>query len=143
MAKQGGCICRNVRFILEGDPVVKALCHCTDCRKITGKQALSPCSTYSTNVLYPDGQFKVTQGTPKQYSKIADSGKRIVIYFCGDCGSSMWRETESSPGIKVVAVGTLDDFDALEQAKPVAELFAPSRPSWIPAVEGAEQRQAM
>lgn len=52
----------------------KALCHCADCRKISG-------STYSTNAIFPSTQFKVTQGTPKQHSKTADSGNVITSHF--------------------------------------------------------------
>lgn len=90
MAQAGGCICGNVRYTVEGEPVMKvghpmpghwhrltpkqALCHCTDCRKITG-------STYSTNAVYPGSAFKVTQGTPKEHGKKSDTGTTVVSHF--------------------------------------------------------------
>jgi len=37
----------------------------------------------------------------------------------------------------------MDDVDALDQAKPGAELFAPERVSWVKEVEGAEQKKGM
>lgn len=37
----------------------------------------------------------------------------------------------------------MDDVDALNQAKPGAELFAPQRVGWVGAVEGAEQKEGM
>ena len=55
----------------------------------------------------------------------------------------MWRETGSFPGMKVIKAGTLDDADALDKAKPVAELFAPERVSWVPEVAGAGQAKTM
>ena len=55
----------------------------------------------------------------------------------------MWRETPSFPGMKVIKVGTMDDIDALDKAKPAVELFAPQRVSWVPEVEGTTQAKAM
>ncbi|KAJ4295627.1 hypothetical protein N0V90_007640 [Kalmusia sp. IMI 367209] len=136
MAQQGGCMCGNVRYTVEGEPAGKALCHCKDCRKITG-------STYSTNAIFPDGQFKLAQGTPKQHVKTADTGNTITSFFCGDCGSTMWRETATFKGAKIVKVGTIDDANALADAKPAIELFAPQRVPWVQAVSGAEQKDAM
>jgi hypothetical protein len=50
------------------------LCHCKDCRKITG-------STYSTNAIYPESAFKLTSGKPKEHSTKADSGNHITSSF--------------------------------------------------------------
>ncbi|KAF2260586.1 hypothetical protein CC78DRAFT_24682 [Lojkania enalia] len=136
MAQQGGCMCGNVRYSVEGEPAMKALCHCTDCRKITG-------STYSTNALFPEEGFKVLQGTTKQHSKVADGGNTITSHFCGDCGSTMWREGPTFKGLKVIKVGTLDDPDALTKAKPDAELFTSTRVEWVSEVPNAKQLLAM
>ena len=82
-------------------------------------------STYSTNIIVPGDNFKTT-GSLKTYAKKADSGNTVTSYFCGDCGSTLYRDGASFPdGAKVVKVGILDDSDALEKAKPQAELFAP------------------
>lgn len=115
---------------------MKALCHCTDCKKITG-------STYSTNAVYPEAGFKVLKGTAKQHTVTADSGNKITSHFCGDCGSTMWRDGATFNGLKVLKVGTLDDTEALANAKPGAELFAPARVSWVTAVENAKQAERM
>lgn len=114
----------------------KALCHCLDCRKIGG-------STYSTNIAVPEDGFEITSGTPKTYSKTADGGNTIISHFCGDCGSTMWRDGASFPGLKIIKVGVLDDIHALEEAKPAVELYTPSRVNWVPAIPGAEQKQGM
>ncbi|KAJ4359805.1 uncharacterized protein N0V89_000361 [Didymosphaeria variabile] len=126
MAHQGGCMCGNVRYSVEGEPA----------GKITG-------STYSTNAIFPSNQFKLTQGTPKQHSKTADSGKTITSHFCGDCGSTLFRETGSFEGAKIVKIGTLDDANALSDLKPAIELFAPTRIPWVQAVAGAQQKDTM
>ncbi|KAK7179984.1 hypothetical protein DPSP01_009848 [Paraphaeosphaeria sporulosa] len=136
MAQQGGCMCGNIRYSVEGEPVSKALCHCADCRKITG-------STYSTNAIFPSKQFNLTRGTPKQHSKTADTGNKITSHFCGDCGSTLFRETSAFEGAKIVKIGTLDDANALSDLKPGVELFAKNRIPWVEAVAGAQQKDAM
>ena len=96
----------------------QALCHCLDCKKMSG-------SAYSTNVVAPGEGFKVTSGKPKTWTKKADSGVDVTTSFCGDCGTNMWRETPT--------------FGDLNDAKPDVELYAPQRASWSPALPGAIQ----
>lgn len=83
----------------------------------------------------------MTKGTPKSFSKTADSGKTITSFLCGDCGSTLWRETESLAGTKIIKAGILDGDASLEGAKPLFETFVVNRVSWLPAVTGAEQHQ--
>ncbi|KAF1989756.1 hypothetical protein K402DRAFT_263143 [Aulographum hederae CBS 113979] len=132
----GGCFCGKVRISYTGEPALKALCHCLDCRKITG-------STYSTNLAIPEDNFKLNSGTPKTISKTADTGKTITSHFCGDCGTTLWRDTETMAGLKVVKAGTMDDPKSLGDTQPGVELFVPERVSWVNGIEGAEQRNSM
>ncbi|KAL8920769.1 MAG: hypothetical protein Q9208_006099 [Pyrenodesmia sp. 3 TL-2023] len=133
---EGGCLCGAVRIRYTGEVQAKVLCHCTDCRKITG-------STYSTNVIVPGDGFSVTNGTPKTYTKRADSGKTMTSHFCGDCGSTLWRGGETFGDARIVRVGVMDDAGVLNDAQPAVELYAVDRVQWVPPVAGAEQKQAM
>ncbi|KAB8221957.1 hypothetical protein BDV33DRAFT_229847 [Aspergillus novoparasiticus] len=74
----GGCFCGNIRVEYNGEPIISALCHCYDCRKLTGTLF-----TYSFVVHKAD--LKIT-GSPKEVAKRADSGNHIKNYFCSDCG---------------------------------------------------------
>jgi hypothetical protein len=116
--------------------MLQAICHCLDCRKIHG-------TTYSTNLGVSEGSFRLEQGTPKTYSKVADSGNTVTSNFCGDCGTTVWREGESFPGLKVIKAGVLDDVDALDKARPGLELFVPRRVSWVPELANVEQKRTM
>ncbi|KAJ0108070.1 glutathione-dependent formaldehyde-activating [Diaporthe amygdali] len=131
---EGGCVCGAVRVKSTGEIKAKALCHCLDCRKTTG-------SIFSTNIIVAGDGFSLIKGTPKQFAKTAKSGKTITSFFCGDCGSTIWRETETYGDSKIIKVGTMDG-DALEDAKPAAELFVGNRPSWLPPIAGAQQNEA-
>jgi len=133
---EGGCACGASRFKYEGDIQGKALCHCRDCQKITG-------STYSTNIIVPGDGFEVLSGSPKTWSKKADSGNEITSHFCGECGSTLWRDGETFGPSKVVKVGVMDDPKAIEDAKPGIELYVPERISWVSGIGGAEQLKAM
>ena len=80
----GKCLCGSASVSYTGEPKLKALCHCTDCQKITG-------SAFSTNFLIPEENFKVESGNLKEYEKTGFSGKPIISYFCPDCGTTLYR----------------------------------------------------
>ncbi|KAF2003661.1 hypothetical protein P154DRAFT_486304 [Amniculicola lignicola CBS 123094] len=136
MAQEGGCLCGAIRYSVEGKPEIKALCHCLDCRKISG-------GTYSTNAVYPEAAFKILQGIPKQFAKTANSENKMTSFFCGDCGSTMWRQTKAFEKGLIIKVGTLDHVDALSNAEPEVELFSPRRVAWVNAIPKAFQAQNM
>jgi hypothetical protein len=149
---QGGCVCGAVRIESTGEVTAKvsklqrihqpsskiaetiqSLCFCLDCRKTTG-------SVFSTNVLVEGDGFSLTKGKPKEFKTTARSGKTITSFFCGDCGTTIWRETETYGTNKIIKAGTLDG-DSLEDAKPLAELFVGNRPSWLSAIPGTAQNE--
>jgi hypothetical protein len=111
---------------------VQILCHCTDCKKISG-------GNYSSNILVPEGEFQLVQGTPKSISKIADSGETMTSYFCGDCGTTLYRETKTYGPNKIIKTGILDNASDFEARTPAAEIFTESRPEWVTEIPGASQ----
>ncbi|KAI1265416.1 Mss4-like protein [Xylariaceae sp. FL1019] len=132
----GGCFCGKVRYTYEGDALGKAICHCKDCHKISG-------STYSTNIIVSGDGFKVTSGTPKEYTVKGVSGREITSHFCGDCGSTLFRSGEAFGPNKCIKVGTIDDPQAFEKAKPGVELFTSDRVSWVPETPDTKQLPGM
>ena len=90
-----------------------------------------------------DKTFKLVEGTPKEYTKIADSGNPITSHFCGDCGSTLWRDGPSFPGEKVIKIGVVDDIEVLHSVTPAVELFPHERASWQPKMEGTVQMPDM
>ena len=113
------------------------------CRLTANTPLCSTGSTYSTNIIVPGDKFEVTGGKPKTFSKKADGGNEITSHFCGDCGSTMWREGKTFGTSKVIKVGSLDDPKAFDDAKPAIELYAPERISWVQSVGEAAQKQGM
>jgi hypothetical protein len=103
MAITGGCHCGAIRYELQGEAITHALCHCTDCRRCAG----APMVGWT---MYPEGQLKVTKGTPKIY-RSSENGRR---QFCPDCGSGLfYTNAVVLPGIVDVQSGTYDNPDAV------------------------------
>lgn len=91
----------------------------------------------------PGDGFSLIKGKPKEITVKADSGKSITSYFCGDCGSTLWRQGDTFGDARIIKVGIMDDPKVLEDAQPGVELYAAERVSWQGAVPGAGQKKAM
>jgi len=39
--RSGGCLCGKVRYTVRGEPYKSGLCHCTECRQVTGSAFLA------------------------------------------------------------------------------------------------------
>jgi hypothetical protein len=99
MKLEGGCYCGAVRYVAEGDPMLKAQCHCRECQYITG-------GAPNMFMLMPPDGFKYTKGAPKQFSR-SDLEKPVTREFCAECGTHM--VTRPQRPVVVIKVGSLDD----------------------------------
>ncbi len=79
MKLEGGCYCGKVRYVAEGEPMMKAQCHCRECQYITGG---SP----NMFLLMPPDGFSYTKGTPKQFAR-SDLERAVTREFCAECGT--------------------------------------------------------
>ncbi|KAF7872225.1 hypothetical protein EAF04_003150 [Stromatinia cepivora] len=125
----GGCFCDAIRISFTGEPDAHLLCHCNDCRKISG-------ASYSDNIVLHEGQFKLESGKPKTITKTADSGKKITSHFCGDCGTTLYRTGESFVNQVVLKAGVLDDQNWANENVPKGELYAGKRVKWFSGIPG-------
>lgn len=116
----GSCLCGAIRFSIEAPVSELRACHCRNCQKASGAGG-------SVNAVLPSGAFRITQGTPKRYSARADSGRVLNRYFCGDCGSPIYSQRETTPETVVVRAGLLDDAGEM---KIVAHIWTNSARAW-------------
>jgi hypothetical protein len=100
MKLEGGCYCGNVRYVAEGEPMLKAQCHCRECQYISGG---SP----NMFMLMPEGGFRYTKGAPKQFKR-SDLENPVAREFCGECGTHLISRRPGLPAA-IIKVGTLDD----------------------------------
>jgi hypothetical protein len=100
MKLEGGCYCGKVRYVAEGDPIMKAQCHCRECQYITGGAA-------NMFMVMPLGGFKYTLGEPKQFTR-DDLENPVTREFCSECGTHLLTRRPGLPAA-IIKVGTLDD----------------------------------
>ena len=100
MKLEGGCYCGALRYAAEGNPMMKAQCHCRECQYITGG---------SPNVFLamPIAGFSYTKGTPKTFAR-SDLERPVTREFCANCGTHVVTRPQGFPAV-ILKVGTLDD----------------------------------
>src|ERR1700690_3440615 len=81
MKLEGGCYCGEVRYVAEGEPMMKAQCHCGECQYIPGGSA-------NMFMLMPIAGFSYTKGTPKPFTR-SDLENAVTREFCPDCGTHL------------------------------------------------------
>jgi hypothetical protein len=99
---QGGCLCGDVRYRVEGKPIVCLACHCTFCQRLTS-------SAYSSVAYFKDTQVTIA-GDIKEYEHRSDeTGRATVLKFCPRCGVTVAHVAQARPGWIGVEIGTLHD----------------------------------
>jgi hypothetical protein len=99
MKLEGRCYCGEVRYVAEGEALMKAQCHCRECQYITG-------GAPNMFMAVPVDGFSYTKGAPKKFSR-SDLEKPVTREFCGECGTHLI--TRPQRPVVIVKVGTLDD----------------------------------
>ncbi len=125
MTMTGGCLCGQVRYVAEAEPLLTAVCHCRNCQRQAG-------SAFSVVVAVPTAAVSVT-GTLKTYDDIADSGGRLFRRFCPDCGSPIFSVMAAQPGLTIIKAGSLDDASGLQ---PQLQVWCKSAQPWAAAIAG-------
>ena len=122
MANQysGGCLCGAIRYTI-GAPIAELrACHCTNCQKASGAGG-------SVNAAVKASDFRLDKGQPKKFAGVADSGRTLNRFFCGDCGSPIYSQRETTPETVVVRAGLLDNAGEM---KIVANIWTRSARPW-------------
>ena len=116
----GGCLCGNIRYTCEAEPMMMAICHCKNCQKQTS-------TSFSILVAVPKGALNI-EGELSAYNDQGSSGQAVIRKFCGKCGSPILSDVAALPTMDFLKAGTLDDTSWL---KPEAQLWCDSAQSWL------------
>ncbi|WP_159812136.1 GFA family protein [Pseudomonas sp. 18058] len=117
----GSCLCGNVQYSTLAAPLVTAVCHCTDCQKQSG-------SAFSINVVVPAEGFEVEGLSLSSFASDGGSGMPVRRFFCGACGSALYSEVATMPGLFVIKAGTLSDPSVVQ---PAMHLWCRSAQPWV------------
>jgi hypothetical protein len=130
MGITGGCYCKALRYIVEGEPIASLQCHCRECQYITGGNP-------NVIMVMPFDGFQFTQGKPESFTR-SDLERPVTRYFCGTCGTGIGTRSPLRPNAIILKVGTFDDPSIF---RPGAAIFTIDRqpfhhiPKDIPAFE--------
>lgn len=91
----GSCACGTIRFQVTGKPGGPSVCHCSQCRKMSGH------AWSSAHVLKPDLQID----GPVKWLRLSDSAERGI---CPDCGAFLFWVGRDEPDYISFALGAID-----------------------------------
>jgi hypothetical protein len=122
----GGCHCGRISFRATVDPLMVAICHCTDCQTLSG-------SPYRAMVSAAADQFEI-DGEPRVYVKTAASGRKRAQAFCPDCGSPIYAADPVSPKTFAIRLGGIRQRRLL--GPPVRQIWCASALEWASDISG-------
>jgi hypothetical protein len=100
---QGGCLCGQLRYEVNAQPLRVTMCHCKFCQRATG-------GAYLVEPVFDAKNFAVIAGVEKTYTHLSEgSGKEVYIHFCDNCGTKLFLTFERFEGFVGVYAGTFDD----------------------------------
>jgi len=114
---EGGCQCGAVRYIINGDPIITAICHCTTCRRANA----APTVAWA---MYQLDQVKFGTNQLKSYA----ASEEVKRGFCPKCGTQISFEADYIPGLIDITVGSFDDP---EMVKPSMHYWHSKHLSWV------------
>lgn len=85
--RTGGCQCGAVRYEVPDEPHALFACHCLECQKQSA-------SAHGISYIVRRSDLRLTRGKPSSWVRAADSGNRLRCWFCPDCGSRLFHESE-------------------------------------------------
>ena len=115
----GGCQCGAVRWRASAAPR-SAVCHCENCRRAAGAQAVAWW-------IVPAEAFAFTDGKPATYTTAA-GGRRS---FCGLCGSQLTYVGQGRDHEVDITAGSADDPGLFP---PTGDSCIDERVPWVPLV---------
>lgn len=118
---RGGCQCGKIRYELRAEPLTLYACHCTECQKQSA-------SAFGMSMPVPRESVRILQGELKQWSRSSASGREVICFFCGECGTRLFHQPTRNPHITNIKPGTLDDTRWL---RPIGNLWTRSAQPWI------------
>jgi hypothetical protein len=120
MTKVAHCCCGSLRAEVVGEPAIVAACHCTQCQRRTG-------SAFGVSTYFPKEEVR-TKGPSKVYVRGSDSGRKIEIHFCPDCGSAVFWHPEFRPDLIGIAFGAFADPS---MPWPALSVWETTRHPWV------------
>ena len=119
------CQCGQLRVTTVGEPEIVIACSCLACQRRTG-------SPFGTGAYFKKEAVSA-EGAAREYTRVADSGLRVSIRFCPECGTSVYWHAALRPEHYGVAIGC---FGEPGFASPARVVWDESRHPWVGFPDG-------
>ena len=96
----GRCLCGEINYSTDAEPLFTGNCHCKDCQRSSG-------SAFIPAMLFPETSVSIN-GEAKYFESASDSGSVHRRGFCQHCGSQLFAKFSAMPGMLGIKAGTLD-----------------------------------
>lgn len=123
--QEGGCRCGKIRFRINAEPFVTAVCHCRGCQKMSA-------SAFSTTLTLPADALEILQGEPVIGGLHGDEARH---HHCDWCKSWLFTRLPPEYGAINVRATMLDDASGFV---PFIETYTSEQLPW--AQTGAAHR---
>ena len=119
---EGGCLCGEVRYRIQGEPLASGTCQCRTCRKASAAAIVPWLHLDAAN-------FSFIAGKPVDFK----SSPAVTRTFCGRCGTPLtYWTTNYGPTIDVTT-GSLDDPEVFP---PIAHVWTSHKLGWVKFADG-------
>lgn len=123
----GSCLCKGIKFKIQGDFENFYLCHCRYCKKDTG-------SAHAANLFSTKAKIEWIKKETEIRSYQHPNSNHVKA-FCTNCGSAL-PNLQMEGALLVVPAGCLDN--ELEMS-PDAHIFLSSKADWEDSLEGIDK----
>ena len=113
------CLCGEVSFTFQFDPMMHFQCHCSVCQKRFG-------STLNALAM-PEDELEI-DGPVSIYTTEGGSGNKMHYGACSKCSTSIWNKPEVLGGLGYLPAGLLA---GQIEFRPTVELWSGGRPKWM------------
>ena len=100
--RQASCACGQLQVVTDGEPLRISICHCLDCQRRTG-------APFSMQARFARENVTRIAGKSTSFTRKGDRGGTVTFRFCPQCGSTVYWELSSVPGVFAIAAGAFAD----------------------------------
>jgi hypothetical protein len=93
---EGGCVCRAIRYRVNGTPLRVSACYCTFCQRRTG-------GALSIHAFFDEQNIESAGDGLTTYEQRSDeSNLWLRLHFCNRCTTTVMLSLEKFPGVRIV-----------------------------------------
>jgi hypothetical protein len=120
MSRTAQCICGSIAVSVNGEPRMHAVCHCEDCKRMTG-------SAFGISAYFLRSDVTEMKGEPTVYA-VRRRDDDQEFHFCKTCGGTVFWYTGARPHLIGIAGGC---FPVGSLGEPSISAKHPQKLPWV------------